>query len=59
MTEFWKPLPTCDELGATPWEALELEQQVTDCLCEVPPDIDRAESLTALAMLLLARNSQC
>lgn len=55
IAEFWSQLRICEELGATTWRALEpIERLVTDCLYKQPPDIGRAESLTALAMLMIA-----
>lgn len=55
IAEFWNQLRCSDELGATNWEALEpLEREVTECLYQKPPDIARAESLTALALQMIA-----
>lgn len=55
VAEFWSQLRICDELGATNWRALEpIERLVTDCLYKQPADIGRAESLTALAILMIA-----
>jgi hypothetical protein len=54
LIEFWNELRTCGNSGATTWEVLEsLERQVTECLDQYPPDIGAAESLTALAALLM------
>jgi hypothetical protein len=54
LIEFWNELRTCGDSGATTWEVLEsLERQVTECLDDCPPDIGRAESVTALAALLM------
>ena len=54
IAEFWNKSRVCDELGATNWRALEpIERQVTECLYKKPPDVGRAESLTALALLIL------
>jgi hypothetical protein len=51
---FWNKLRTSGETGETTWEVLEpLEQQVTECLESDPPDIRRAESLTAKAAFLI------
>ena len=59
LVEFWNQLRIIDQLGATLLEALEpLERQVTDCLYQEPPDIGRAESLTALALRVLAGHSR-
>lgn len=55
IVNFWNGLRTCGESGATTWEVLEsLEHQVTECLCDDPPNIRGAESLTAQAALLIA-----
>jgi hypothetical protein len=60
IAEFWSNLRVCDELGATNWRVLEpIEREVTECLYrKAPGDIRRAESLTALAMLLIAGRSK-
>ncbi len=58
LIEFWNELRTCGHSGATTWEVLEsLERQVTECLDHAPPDIGEAESLTALAALLITGQS--
>ena len=55
LVEFWNDLRTCGDPGATTWEVLELlERQATECLDYEPPDFRRAESVTALAALLIA-----
>ena len=55
LVEFWNELRTCGDSGATTWEVLDLlEKDVTECLYRSPPDIARAESLTAQAALLIA-----
>jgi hypothetical protein len=54
LIEFWNGLRTCGDSGATTWEVLDaLESEVTGCLYRSPRDIDRAESLTAQAALLI------
>lgn len=54
IVEFWNALRINDDPGSTNWEVLEnLECQVTGCLAVQPPDVDRAERLTANAMLLM------
>lgn len=59
IAEFWSNLRVCEELGATNWRVLEpIEREVTECLYKAPGDIGRAESLTALAMLLIAGKSK-
>lgn len=56
---FWNGLRVCGESGAATWEELErLEHEVTDCLAAELPDVDRAESLTACAMLRVAGCSE-
>ena len=58
IAEFWSQLRVCDELDATTWRALEpIERQVTECLDQRHRDVARAASLTALAMLIIARSS--
>ena len=58
LIEFWNGLRTCGDPGATTWEVLEsLERQVTECLNHDPPDIQGAQSATALAGLLMLGNS--
>jgi len=55
LAEWWSALRTTGDAGATTWEVLEeLEQKVTDCITIDPPDLGRAESLTAQAMHLIA-----
>lgn len=55
IAEWWSELRVCGESGAATWEELDaLEQEVTDCLARKLPDVNRAESLTAYAMLLIA-----
>lgn len=58
VVEFWNELRTWGDSGATTWEVLEsLERQVTECLDHAPPEVGEAESLTALAALLIAGQS--
>jgi hypothetical protein len=55
LVDFWNALRISGDSGATTWEELEkLEHEVTDCLAGQMPDVERAESLTARAMLLIA-----
>jgi hypothetical protein len=55
IVEWWSEFRVCGDPGAATWEELDgLEQEVTDCLAERPPGLNRAESLTAYAMLLIA-----
>ena len=56
---FWNALSCESDAGETTWGVLEgLQAQVTECLSRDPPDIDRAESLTALAALLITGHEQ-
>lgn len=51
IVDFWTQLAVCEDSGATTWEVLEdLERKVTDCLDRTPPQLGRAESLTAEAI---------
>jgi hypothetical protein len=55
IVDWWCDLHNFGEPGRASWEELgRLEQQVTDSLAKARPDICRAESLTAEAMLLIA-----
>lgn len=55
LASVWNELDVHGESGATTLEVLEsLRLQVTDCLAGEPPDIARAESITAYAFLLIA-----
>jgi hypothetical protein len=58
IQDFWNELRISGDSGATSGEVLEtIERQVTECLALGRPDINRAESLTAKACLLIA--GQC
>ncbi|MCG8585863.1 MAG: hypothetical protein MI757_14240 [Pirellulales bacterium] len=55
ISRFWNEYAVYDDPGGTTREVLrKLQQDVTDCLYEKPPDIERAEGLTALAMMLMS-----
>jgi hypothetical protein len=55
IADFWSMLHISGETGATDWATLdEIEREVTDAMYASPPDIDRAESLTAKALLLIS-----
>ncbi len=59
IAEFWNDYATHDDPGETTREVLEqLQQEVTDCLYGNPPDINRAEGLTAKALWLLTGNDK-
>lgn len=55
LLEFWNKLRIFEEIGQASWEALDsLERDVTECIQRrTPRDISRAESLTALALILI------
>ena len=54
IVEVWNELDCCGQAGATTWGVLEeLRLEVTECLYRAPPDVSRAESLTAYAFLLI------
>jgi len=54
IVDFWNELDCCGEPGATTWGVLEgLRLEVTECLDGAPPDVNKAESLTAYALLLM------
>jgi hypothetical protein len=53
VISFWNDLRVSDKAGETSWEVLEnLEREVSECRGQVPPDIGRAESITAKAFFL-------
>jgi hypothetical protein len=52
---FWNLLAVNDELGGTTRAELEsIQNEVTDCLSQNPPDVLRANRLTVDAMTLLS-----
>ncbi len=54
IVEWWNRLRIDGHPGETTWEVLDcLERQVSECLRRTPPDISKAESLTAQAALLI------
>lgn len=54
VVAWWQELWLGGDAGATKWEVLEtISDQVTQCLSEQPPNILKAESLTAKAALLI------
>lgn len=58
IIDFWNGLRTSGDPGATTWEVLEsLERDVTEFLDRDPPNIGAAQSLTALAGLLILGNN--
>jgi hypothetical protein len=59
LVEFWNLLRLSESTGATSWEELELlEHEVTDCLAKHPPDVKRADAVTAHAFWLIAGCSE-
>jgi hypothetical protein len=55
IIHWWNAFSVCDHPGGSSWEVLDdIQCQVTECLSREPPDLDRAESLTAHAALLMA-----
>jgi hypothetical protein len=51
---FWNALSCREDAGETTWGVLEeLQTQVAECLSAEPPDLAKAESLTAQAALLM------
>jgi hypothetical protein len=55
ITDFWTLLFIGEDAGETTWRELEaLQSQVTDALAANPPDITRAETLTAYAAALMS-----
>lgn len=55
VSSFWNEYAVCDDPGGTTREVLrELQQDVTDCLYRQPPDIEKAEGLTARAIMLMS-----
>jgi hypothetical protein len=52
---FWRDLFDGSDPGGASWEELDrIHHEVGDCFARQPHDIDRAESLTAYAMLIIA-----
>lgn len=59
IVDFWNAVRVCGDPGATTWEELEtIEREVTSCLARQIPDVEKAESLTARAMRLIAGCSE-
>jgi hypothetical protein len=57
VAEFWNELQTDGDYGKADQVVVDkISQQVTDAMSQNPPDISRAESLTAYALHLLAGN---
>lgn len=55
ITDFWNQLRVEDEPGATTWGVLEpLEREVTEAMQQNPPDIRRAQAVTADAMFRIS-----
>jgi hypothetical protein len=54
VQEFWTQLYVGENPGETTWEELDaLHDQVNSALAANPPDVTRAETLTAYAALLM------
>ena len=54
IVDWWNQLRIGNDSGTTTWEVLDLlERQVMECLRRDPPDLSKAESLTAKAALLM------
>lgn len=54
VVDWWMALEMSGDAGASSWEVLtSLGNEVTACLCQDPPDVARAESITARAMLAI------
>ncbi len=54
VIDWWMALEMGGDAGASNWEVLTvLSNKVTACLTQDPPDTERAESLTAMAMLAI------
>ena len=54
IVEFWNELDCCGDSGQTTLGVLEeLRHEVTECLDRAPPNVNKAESLTAYAQLLI------
>jgi hypothetical protein len=55
IVDFWTLLFIGEDPGETNWEELEvLQLQVTDALASNPPNVTRAETLTAYAAALIS-----
>ena len=53
IVDWWTELSMSGDAGCTSWGVLDaIQAQVTAALTLSPPDIDKAEHLTARAMLL-------
>ena len=55
IADFWNAVRVCEETGSSSRESLAtLERVVSDCLYQKPPNIVRAEAVTAQALCLIA-----
>jgi len=55
VIDFWNRLSCLRDAGGTTWGVLEeVQAEVSDCLSRERPDLERAESLTAYAGLLIS-----
>lgn len=59
LVEWWTQLERDGDCGSTTWEVLDpIRDRVTACLGFSPPQLDRAEHLTALALRLITGDEQ-
>ena len=54
LIEFWNGLSVSTDAGETIEEVRDFQVRVMDCLVRIPPDVRRAERLTAEAANLIA-----
>jgi len=58
IAEFWNELQTCGDFGMADQVVVgEISRKVADAMNQDYPDVDRAESLTFLALHLIAGNT--
>jgi hypothetical protein len=55
IANIWNAIDlACDAGGATPEVLEKLRQEVSDCLCSKPPELLKAERLTAQVLMLIS-----
>jgi hypothetical protein len=60
LIETWNQLDLEEDFGAADRGVImSLRVEVTEALDETPPDLDRADSLTATVFLLIQSNTEC